>query len=467
MPKQFKLKENETTEFKSSLAERKEILETVSAFSNTHGGTVYIGIDPSGEVLGLDIGGRTLENIANEIKQNTDPKVFPSIETQRINGKDVIKISIPEFPVKPVWASDKVFIRVGRSNQRASAEKIRQLVRDSLPFLWDHEAPSQASLSDVDSGRVRAFLRRAEEERNTTFEGSRQISQLLTRLHLLKKGKPTNAALLLFGKDPQSHLIQAKLRCGRFAGTKPIDFIDMKVFEGSIIEQVPEALNFIRKHINVGVKMTGEPEREDVWEYPKEALREAIVNAVCHRDYEDPGNVQIRIFDDRLEVWSPGTLPPGITAESLKHEHESKPRNGLVADCFYLIKYIEQWGTGTNRIIDLCKEAGLSVPEFAVKSESFVVTFKRSKTAVARGKAAPPIRLNETQKKIVSYLKKHGQARTSELQEYLGIALRVVRRNLKGMSEILVWSGKSATDPTGTYSLKEGLQLDKLIGRSE
>lgn len=346
-------------------------------------------------------------------------------------------------------------------------KKIRHLVRESLPFKWDHEVSAKASLTEIDGKRVRAFLRRAEEERNTTFEGPRQIPQLLSRLHLLNKGKPTNAALLMFGKDPQSHFIQAKLRCGRFAGTKPIDFIDMKVFEGTIIDQVPEALSFIRKHINVGVKMTGKPEREDVWEYPKDALREAIVNAVCHRDYEDPGNVQIRIFDDRLEVWSPGTLPPGITVESLKREHESKPRNGLIADCFYLIKYIEQWGTGTNRIIDLCKEAGLSVPEFAVKSGSFVVSFKRSKKATGREKSSPPIRLNETQKKIVSYLRKHGQARTSELQEYLGIALRVVRRNLKGMSGILVWSGKSQTDPTGTYSLKEGLQLDKLIGQSD
>lgn len=314
---------------------------------------------------------------------------------------------------------------------------------------------------------MRAFLRRAEEERNTTFEGPRQISQLLTRLRLLKNGKPTNAALLLFGKDPQSRFIQAKLRCGRFAGTKPIDFIDMKVFEGTVIEQVPEALNFIRRHINVGVKITGKPEREDVWEYPQDALREAIVNAVCHRDYEDPGNVQIRIFDDRLEVWNPGTLPPGITVESLRREHESKPRNGLIADCFYLIKYIEQWGTGTNRIIDLCKDAGLPTPEFAIKSGSFVVTFRRLKRAIGKGRVSPPMRLNETQKKILGYLKKHGQAKTSELQEHLGISLRVVRRNLKGMSEILIWSGKSPTDPTGTYSLQEGLEVDKLIGRSE
>lgn len=374
--------------------------------------------------MGVNIGDRTLENLANEIKQNTDPKVFPSIETEIINGKNIIKVSVPAFPVKPVWAFDKVFIRVGCSNQRASAEKIRQLVRESLPFQWDHEAPAKASISEIDGRQVRAFLRRAEEERNSTFEGSRQISKLLARLRLLKNGKSTNGAILLFGKDPQSRSIQ-------------LDFIDMKVFHGTIIEQVPEALKCIRRHINVGAKITGKPEREEIWEYPKDALREAIVNAVCHRDYEDAGNVQIRMFDDRLQVWSPGTLPPGVTVQSLKREHESKPRNGLIADCFYLIKYIEQWGTGTNRIIDLCKDAGLPAPEFAIKSGSFVVTFMRAKKAVGKERGVPQTRLSETQKKILEFLKKQKAASTNELVELLGISRISVQRNLRKLSRSL------------------------------
>ena len=176
--KSIRLKESENIELKQSLSERKEILETISAFSNTRGGAIYIGVNPSGKVVGVDIGARTLENLANEFKQNTDPKVFPSIESQRLGGKDVIKVSIPEFPVKPVWANGKVFLRVGRTNQRASAETIRQLVSESLPFLWDHGIPSKASITEIDARRVRSFLRRAEEERNATFEGSRQISKL-------------------------------------------------------------------------------------------------------------------------------------------------------------------------------------------------------------------------------------------------------------------------------------------------
>ena len=227
----------------------------------------------------------------------------------------------------------------------------------------------------------------------------------------------------------------------------------MKVIQGTIIEQVPEALNFIRRHINVAAKITGEPAREDVWEYPRKALREAIINAICHRDYEDTGNVQIRIFDDRLEVWSPGMLPPGNTLQSLKGHHESKPRNGLIADCFFLIKYIEQWGTGTNRIISLCKEAGLPAPEFAEQAGCFIVTFKRRDSTEIKTLPLVPL-LNQTQKQIIEYLKKHKEVKTNELVKVIGISRISIRKNLKNLAHLVRWSGKSTTDPRGKYILK-------------
>lgn len=448
------IEETERVELKRSLSEHKEILETISAFSNTSGGTIYVGIDPAGHAVGVALGARTMEHLANEIKQNTDPKVFPSIESQSIDGKQIIRITVGEFPGKPVWAFDKVFLRVGRANQRASAEKIKELMRESLPFRWDHQIPPKASLSEIDIRQVQQFLRTAKEERSALFDGSKQLSTVLSRLRLQKNGKPTLAAILLFGKDPQSRVIQAQIRCGRFVGTKPIDFADMKVFQGTIIDQVPEVLNFIQRHINVGARITGKPAREDVWEYPKEALREAVVNAVCHRDYEDPGNVQVRIFDDRLEIWSPGVLPPGVTVESLLLEHESKPRNGLIADCFYLIKYIEQWGTGTNRIMSLCKEAGLKAPEFSQRAGSFTITFWRTKSRVKT--AEPVITLGRTQESILRYIKEHGATSTVELEKHLRISARAVRKNLAGMRHLLRWTGKSANDPTGRYVLLEG-----------
>jgi ATP-dependent DNA helicase RecG len=260
---------------------------------------------------------------------------------------------------------------------------------------------------------------------------------------------------LLFGKNPQKHFIQSEIRCARFNGTEPINFADMQVINGTIIEQVPAVLNFIRRHINVAAQITGEPERKEIWEYPKEAIREAVVNAVCHRTYDDTGNVQVRIFDDRLEIWNPGSLPENMTVEMLRKAHRSKPRNELIARCFYLIKYIEQWGTGTNRMIKLCKEARLPGLEFLELSDCFIVIFMRKLKMRKTNKTRPKteMKLTEIQKKIIQYLEEKGEVSTHELVMHLGLSRRSIQRNIKQLSGIVKWTGGSASDPRGRYTL--------------
>jgi ATP-dependent DNA helicase RecG len=437
LKKILKSGESETLEFKQSLSEKDQILETVSAFSNARGGSIYIGIDTSGKANGVQIGKKTLETLANDIKLSTDPKIFPSIETISANGKEIIQV------------------RVGKTNQRVPADRIHQLVRENHPFQWDQQVIRKAALSEIDNKRVKDFLRKVEEERNTVLNGSRSVETALSKLHLQEKGKPTAAALLLFGKDPQAWFPQSEIRCARFSETEAIDFEDMTVVRETIVQQVPNVLNFIRKHVRVGAKITGKPERQETWEYPKEALREAIVNAICHRDYEDTGNVQVRIFDDRIEVWNPGTLPKGLTIEDLKGEHRSQPHNTLLAECFYLIKYVEQWGTGTNRMLRLCKDAGLPEPKFEQKAGSFVVTFRHRKKNIAEKEAVRPVRLNETQKKIISYLKKHGQAKTNELVKHIGISRTAIKKNLHAIRSLVQWIGSSDKDPQGKYQLRD------------
>lgn len=374
-----KFSESETLELKSFFAEKQEILETISAFSNTKGGKIIVGIKPDGNVTGVTLSVNTLENFANEVKTFTDPKVFPTVEIKKINHHDIVEITVPEYPAKPVFVKERVFIRVGRTNQKATADKIRQFIKNSGEYSWDEKIIQQITLKEIDNAKIKVFLKKAENERNILFEGSASALNILRKLKLIEKYKITNAAILLFGKNPQKIFYRSMVKCGRFKGTEAIDFIDMHNLEGTIIEQVTSALNFISRHINIAVKISGDPQREEIWEYPKEALREAIINAVCHRDYEDAGNVQIRIFEDRLEIRNPGELPPGITLESLRKVHSSKPRNDLIAKCFYLIKYIEQWGTGTNRIIRLCREADIPEPEFNIISGCFVVTFYKQK----------------------------------------------------------------------------------------
>ena len=456
------LSESETVEFKNSLSEMDQILDTISAFSNTKGGEIYIGIADDGNINGVTIGRGTLEALANEIKLNTDPRLFPNIATEEINSKIIIKVTVQEYPIKPIWTKDKVFVRVGKTNQKITAEKIREMISQNTPFHWDKQLLPDLTIDDINENDVISFVKLSNEERNSDIGSLRDTKSHLEKLNLIQNEKLTNAALLLFGKHPQKYFPRSIIKCAKFAGSEPVDFLDIQEISGTIIGQVPDVLNFIRKHINVSVDISGKAQRDEIWDYPKEALREAVINAICHRNYEDTGNVQIRIFDDKIEIWNPGTLPAGITIQSLMEHHRSLPRNELIARCFYLIKFIEQWGTGTNRILSFCRSAGLKDPKFEVKDNDFIVTFYKA-TLKTKTSVVPP-RLNATQKKIVEFIAQKGEAKTSEIQLYLGIVIQVVRRYLAELEPILEWTGSSKKDPTGTYILKKDINIKELLG---
>ena len=188
------------------------------------------------------------------------------------------------------------------------------------------------------------------EARRRKLEGGPQ--DLLRKAKYVAEGFPTYGALLLFGNDPQSDVVQSVVKCARFKGIEPVDFLDERTLYGDLFSLVEDATEFVLRHIEKGIEFTGRPQRTEKWQYPPQALREALINAVCHRDYQDTGSVQLRIFDDRLEVWNPGALPAPLTVEDLKRPHDSLPRNPRVADAFFQAGFIEAWGSGTLRMID-------------------------------------------------------------------------------------------------------------------
>jgi ATP-dependent DNA helicase RecG len=346
--------EGETVELKESLGEWKEIVKTCAAFATAHGGRIFIGVADDGRTVGVQIGKGTMEDLANKIAQNTVPKLVPAITTQQEQGQAVILVEVAESPTKPVTVFDRALRRSGRTNQVLSASEIAELYLSTRGVTWDQTARADATIDDIDAEKVRKFLSRAKTERQWEIDPRTPAEQTLRQLNLMHDGQLTIAALLLFGKNPQSFLVQAKVRCARFKGDDEVEFLDLKVIEGDIIGQVAEAMAFVRRNTSMAVKIDGKLERTEHWEYPLDAIREAITNAVCHRDYASSGNVQVRIFDHSLVVSNPGGLPSDLTVEDLRKPHESRPRNKLVADAFFLIKYIEQFGTGTRRMINDC-----------------------------------------------------------------------------------------------------------------
>ncbi len=227
-----------------------------------------------------------------------------------------------------------------------------------------------------------AFIGTARRARQFPLADDAATEALLEHLNLLNQGRLTNAAMLLFGKRPQRFLISSEVKCAHFHGTrvaKPIP--SHQVYKGTVFKLVDHAVDFVLSKIALSVGTRAESVQAPVaYEIPKEVVTEAIVNAVAHRDYTSAASVQVMLFADRLEVWNPGALPPPLTLDKLRVPHQSVPGNPLLARAMYLVKYIEQMGTGTLDMIERCIGAGLREPEFEATGR-FVVRIRRAALA--------------------------------------------------------------------------------------
>ena len=424
--------ESQALEFKESLSLKEEIGEGVSALSNTAGGVILAGVGDAGEIIGAEIGKKTLEDLANYIKMHTDNHVFPKISAIEAKGKSVVVIKVRESDEKPVFFKGRAYVRLGKSTHKLSASEIRKLAKESgSKVYWDEEVCKNATLDDIDEEKVKWFLRKAKTERNLDIDPDTPTKDALKRLELMAERNPTNAAILLFGKNPQRLFLQSEARCGRFKGTKITGpFIDMKVIGGNLFDQIGEIEKFVLRNISKAAWV--EPakiERQEKWEYPPDAIREAVTNAVCHRDYESSANVQVRIFDDRIEIWNPGILPQPLTPADLKKQHESKPRNKHIAKCFFLTKFIEQWGTGTNKIVELSIKHGLPEPVFEETAGSFVVILGKEMSAEYLREQG----LNERQVKAVLHINEKSKITNKEYQDINGVSKPTATRELRDL----------------------------------
>lgn len=440
--------ESENTEFKENFD--KETIETAAAFANTKGGVILIGFSDKGKVNGVQIGKETLKDWANQISQSTEPRIVPEIEQNEIEWRGVVIIRIKEFPIKPVSVRGRCFRRVGTSNRMMTPQEIAEMHIHSMGTSWDAFPAGDKTLEDIDLKKVEKYIREA----NAT--GRRKIEEspleVLEKLELVKDGKATWAAILTFGKEPQRPLLQSAVHCGRFRIDKT-QIIDDLMVETDLIDQVDEVMKFVTRSISVKYEFEGKPRRKEVWEYPLEALREAVINAVVHRDYTAPSNVQVEIYDDRIEIWNPGRLLPGITIDDLyKKEHKSVIRNRLIAQMFYDIGYIEKYGSGTIKIIDFCKQHGIPSPEFKEVFGGFSVVFRKD---VYTEEYLRNLGLNERQIKAVMYVKERGKITNKEYQEICGIKKRQATDDLKELEDKVILERVGKTGKGTYYTFKE------------
>ncbi len=280
---------------------------------------------------------------------------------------------------------------------------------------FDESVCREAALDDVDAGKVNRFLQMAKAERNYPLGENASVKEALTHLNLLREGKPTNPAILLFGKDPQKFHVQAEIKCLQLAGTevaKP--FPSYHIYKGNVFDQSDKALGFVLDILKFSVvQQPGTVAVKRQFEIPEFAIQEAIVNAIAHRDYHSNAGVQVMVFVDRIEIWNPGRLPAGLSIDSLKAPHQSVPRNPRLCEALYLAAYVQKAGSGTLEMVKQCREKGLPEPEFKEKDGSFVTVIWRDRFTEEYLKG---FGLNERQMKAVAYVKEKGDITLSSFR---------------------------------------------------
>lgn len=372
--------ETETIEFKKSSTQLRRAMETLCGMLNGAGGRVLIGITPEGCIVGQTVSDKTLRELADFLRCFEPMATILQTNVSIGDDKDVLVLeACPDPTQRPYVFEGRPYQRIGPATSVMPQENYHRLLaeRPDSRTRWETRFAEGYDISDLNHEEILRTVRLGIAAGRLPESTGNDISDILYRLGLLKEGRLNNAAVVLFGSRFLPDYPQCQLRMARFRGVDKSEFLDQRQIEGHAFVLLNEAMLFLRRHLPVaGRVVPGLFEREDEPLFPLEALREALVNAFCHRDYTIVGGaVSLAIYDDRLEIWSDGTLPSGLTPEDLKRDHPSKPRNPLIARVFYLRGIIERWGRGTQKIVELCVRAGHPEPEFGEQTNSVWVRF--------------------------------------------------------------------------------------------
>ena len=444
--------ESKNVEFKREIPSKHEkFLKDIIAFSNSTGGQVIVGIEDETCIvygIGEQSPFKLSDSISNMISDACTPQIEPNISIQTIEDKTVLVIDVAPGKFRPYYLANKdkettSYIRINGTSRPADARKLQELELEGQGISYDslqdigREFDKKKALDLCADMKQRAINACKTEEEKASVKDM-TLEKLEDFRLLCKVGRdqyPTHAFDLL----TDNHNKAAKIQCALFKGISRDIFIDQKEFTGSIQEQIEEAYQFVLRHINMGVTIEG-LFRADIYELPITAIREMIANAVLHRSYLDRSCIQVCIFDDRIEVLSPGMLYGGLDIITAKHG-KSTCRNEAIAEAFHYMKIVEAWGTGIPRIISRCKEYGLQEPSFEELGDGFLVTMFRKPTNQTNQSNQSDIKCeSETnfsglETRIMELLKAWPDVTTKEIMKKLEITDNQVKYYIKKLKD--------------------------------
>lgn len=436
--------ESKTLEFKRDLSSPEGALKSIVAFANTAGGALLVGVeDRTRHVRGVADPLQMGERLASLISDSISPRLIPNIEILPWRRSHVVAVQVHPSQTRPhhlakEGAERGTYVRVGSTNRRADAELIQELRR-----LVRGETFDEQPMLDVDS---EALDFRVASESFAPVRTLHRRDLAILRLTTDYQGRqvPTNGGLLLFGHERERWFPDAWIQAGRFKGADKSTILDHVELRSHPIAAINDAISFVEKHAHRGADI-GPVRRKERWNVPPVAVREAVINAVAHADYSQRGApIRIAIFDDRIEIENPGLLPFGLTVEDLARG-VSKLRNRVIGRVFHELGLIEQWGSGVQRIVAACREAGLASPQFEEVALRFRVTLFTKRLGV--------LSLEATDRAIMDALTNSDGRSTSEIAKAISLTPRATRTRLARLVDqgLVREIGTGPQDPKRRY----------------
>ena len=458
-----------------------ECVETACAFANAGGGYIVVGVTDDGGLAQSPLRAEALRDCENRIATSTEPSVAVDAERVPYRGGEVLVLKVAENPLKPVAVKGRCLVRKGSVNHRMTPAEIAECHLKTTGTSMDAVPVPGATKEDLDMEAVRRYMRAAVETGRRSFSLDEDPWGVLKKLEWVKsETEISRAAYLLFAKDPQLKFPQAIVHAGAFrdGGALILDSFDAR---GNIQDQIDATLAFVRRNIRRSIVVTAKAKHDRFWEYPLEALRETLTNAVCHRDYGLTDDIQLKILEDRLIVYSPGQLPFDMSLTSLLSEdHPSRPRNKLIAQAFYDIHLIEHYGSGIRRIKNDCDRNGNPYPQWNDGPGMFSTTYfprgadEKTKTDSANGPeptnepintANEPINgrnepingknepINEPtnpvassiRERVLDCVRQHPGIKRDDIAKTLDVSLSTARRALESLGEAIEYRGSKKT----------------------
>lgn len=429
--------EKQTIEWKESWNDK--YLQWICGFANAQGGKLYIGCDDNGNVIGLKDSKKLLEDIPNKIRDAMG--IIVDVNLQVMGDKEYIEINVPSYPIG-ISCKGKYYYRSGSTNQTLTGSALEAFMMHKRGSTWDHSPLPIFKIEDVDDGIIENFKALAAKKGRIDFELLNESKDIiLKKLHLTNGDYLTNAAMLLFSKNPDQYELGAYIKIGYF--DNDADLLYQDEVHGSILEQVDKTIELIYfKYMKAKITYIDIQRRERYF-VPKDALREALINAICHKQYESRIPIQVSVYEDKLYIGNIGRLPESWTIQDLMDKHNSLPYNPDIANVFYLAGYIESWGRGIEKICDALRADNLPMPEYTVHPGDIMIKFTGPEDKIIRvsdkmsGKLSDNLsdNLSDKEQKTLRLIIEDPGYTTSQIAEKLSVSRVSVTKYIKTLKE--------------------------------